>query len=575
VKDRWITDWEPSVRFPHYTRANSGEVLPEPASPLGWSYAWEHGICLGWRDGYVRVGAYDRAEFDPVHPDVCGSFGGYMYINLSTVRMQAVRSPVLTVEQLDMAFFGNHPDVPRYVPKDGDDRPDLVPGIERHMGWVMTADEWPELLADRDEIDRLRAARPDLTALDAATLLARAREIQPRLVYLFDQHTVTSSSSGIAPGVLFAIGEVIGDPSMAMRVLAALGDVDSAEPSYALWDLSRRIGRSGELTAAFDQGVDGLLGRLEAADTQEARAFVESWREFIARFGARGPNEWDMRSDTWETRPEIALAALDRVRFQRDDESPRARSREHARDREKLTAEVRDRLADQPELLAQFEAALHAANMMAWRERTKTNIVKALHEARMVFRELGRREAQSRHLIEPGHIFMLLDDELEAFIADPGLFRDELAARAADYLELFELEPPFIIADGAVRPLGEWPRRGSAPPLVASSGTVLHGVPGGPGSASGRARVVLDPSDPGALGPGDILVAPLTDPAWTPLFMAAGGVVVDVGGQISHAIIVCRELGLPCAVSVTDATRRLPDGAMITVDGDTGTVTVH
>ena len=86
--------------------------------------------------------------------------------------------------------------------------------------------------------------------------------------------------------------------------------------------------------------------------------------------------------------------------------------------------------------------------------------------------------------------------------------------------------------------------------------------------------MIVDPSDPGALGPGDILVAPLTDPAWTPLFMAAGGVVVNVGGQISHAIIVSRELGLPCVVSVTDATEKIPDGALIEVNGDTGQVTI-
>lgn len=105
-------------------------------------------------------------------------------------------------------------------------------------------------------------------------------------------------------------------------------------------------------------------------------------------------------------------------------------------------------------------------------------------------------------------------------------------------------------------------------------GDVLTGVAGCPGIVRGIARVILDPADPFALEPGDIMVAPLTDPAWTPLFMAAGGVVVNVGGQISHAIIVSRELGLPCVVSVTDATDRIPDGALIEVDGDVGRITV-
>jgi pyruvate,water dikinase len=76
------------------------------------------------------------------------------------------------------------------------------------------------------------------------------------------------------------------------------------------------------------------------------------------------------------------------------------------------------------------------------------------------------------------------------------------------------------------------------------------------------------------LEPGEILVAPLTDPAWTPLFVPAAAVVVDVGAQVSHAIIVSRELGIPCVVSVTGASQRIPDGTMVVVDGDSGTVTI-
>ena len=103
---------------------------------------------------------------------------------------------------------------------------------------------------------------------------------------------------------------------------------------------------------------------------------------------------------------------------------------------------------------------------------------------------------------------------------------------------------------------------------------MLTGISGCPGVATGRARVILDPFKGGDLEPGDVLVAPITDPSWTPLFVPAAGVVVDVGAQLSHAIIVSRELGIPCVVSVTDATRRIQDGDLIRVDGTNGTVTV-
>ena len=105
--------------------------------------------------------------------------------------------------------------------------------------------------------------------------------------------------------------------------------------------------------------------------------------------------------------------------------------------------------------------------------------------------------------------------------------------------------------------------------------TVLTGQGVCAGVARGTVRIVRDPADPRSLEPGDILVAPITDPAWTPLFLAVAGVVVEVGAQQSHAAIVARELGIPAVVGVADATTRLIDGQTIEVDGSTGIVTVQ
>ena len=576
MDDRWITDWTPSERWPHYTRANAGEVLATPASPLGQTYSWDNGMVLGWRDGYVRQGLYAEGEMSDVRPEPCGFFGGYFFINLANVRMQGVRNPAVTVEQLDMAFFGDHPDVPPYVPHPDDDRPDLEPAIMEHMGWVMTTTEWPEIDEWKERTIALRAERPDLTSLTPQELVARARALQPLHQAGFEVHCVASSSSGIAPGILFAVGEAIGDPTIPMQLIAGLGGVDSAEPSFVLWDLSRIVRGSAALTEAFDAGVDGLLGRLGASDDPTVAAFLVEWDDFLVRFGSRAPNEWEISADAWETRPELALALLDRIRLQDDDESPTNRQSAQASERERLTADVRSKLADlgNDELSGQFEAALVAGNMMAFRERTKTNLVRVVHEARVTFLELGRRAAAAGQIEDPSHVFMLLDDELEAFADDPGSFAETLASRAVDYEFLWTVEPPFFITDGDVPPIPEWTPRGAETIEAVTTGEVIQGVAGCPGVVRGTARVILDPADPRDLEPGEILVAPLTDPAWTPLFMAAGGVVVDVGGQISHAIIVSRELGLPCVVSATDATKRIPDGAQIEVNGDTGQVTI-
>jgi rifampicin phosphotransferase len=579
VNDRWITDWPPSVRWPHYTRANAGEVLPTPASPLGQQFSWDHGMCLGWRDGYVRGGCTTLDEYTDSPPAACGFFGGYFYINLANVRMQGARNPALTVAQLDLAFFGEHPDVPPYVADPRDDRPELAPYIMERMGWVMTATTWPEIDDEKVQTKALRANRPDLSTLTDAELLARARSTQPMLTKLFESHAVSSGSSGIAPGILGAIGEAIGDPNIAMTLLAGIGDVDSAEPSYALWDLSRQVRASSELTEIFDAGVAGVLARLydaAAAGSRDAEVFLEAGRSFLAEYGSRGPNEWEMSAETWETNPEIALAALDRIRHQSNEESPKQRNGKRAEERESLTAEVRAKVAalGSEELTGTLEAGLVAGHQMGFRERTKTNIVRVVHEGRMVFRELGRRHAEAGDIADATHIFMLLDEELDSFIVNPASFRQTLADRAVDWAHLWTLEPPFFIKDGKVPPLSQWAKRGASHAVKAVVGDVLTGVAGCPGIVRGIARVILDPTDPFALEPGDIMVAPLTDPAWTPLFMAAGGVVVNVGGQISHAIIVSRELGLPCVVSVTDATDRIPDGALIEVDGNTGRITI-
>ena len=131
------------------------------------------------------------------------------------------------------------------------------------------------------------------------------------------------------------------------------------------------------------------------------------------------------------------------------------------------------------------------------------------------------------------------------------------------------------MVNGRVPALSEMTRRTEKGLAKATSGTVLKGAAGSGGTATGRARVVLDPGDPEGLEPGDVLVAPQTDPSWVPLFVPAAAVVVNVGAMGSHAMIVSRELGIPCVASVADATHLIPDGAMVTVDGATGTVTVH
>ena len=95
-----------------------------------------------------------------------------------------------------------------------------------------------------------------------------------------------------------------------------------------------------------------------------------------------------------------------------------------------------------------------------------------------------------------------------------------------------------------------------------------------PGAATGRARVILDPAD-AHVEPGEILVAPTTDPGWTPLFMTAAGLVTETGSPMAHGPTVAREYGIPAVICVRDATQLLTTGQLITLDGASGTVAVN
>lgn len=545
--DRWITDWAPSERFPLYTRANAGEIAPKPMSPIGWDLVWGGGVSKGWADGSVRFGNFAREETDPDQPDYIGCMGGYVYLNASLIRLQGFRTPGMTVEMMDVAFLGSHPDVPPFVERPGDAAPEREPLIEATMGSFMAATEVPaELAEDRDMILRVRDERPDLATATPAELVARARAMTAVVRELFEPYYLFGTASAIGPGILTELCAPV-DPSLAGRLISGLGDIDSAPPAQAMWEMSR-----------LDQDSPEFVAALEA---------------FQRDHGARGPGEWDPANPSWEIDATPILVAVDAMRSATEDLSPAARHERAVADRAAAEAEARAAFEGNEEAIGTLELGLRLVDIfVTCRERTKLSEMMAVHEVRLPMYELGRRMADQGVIAEARDIFLLLDAELDDFVADPASFTERLAQRKVDFLALADLQEPFII-EGTPAPLSEWPSRATSNDPV-HVGDVLEGAAGSPGVVTGRARVVLDPLDSNGLETGEILVAPVTDPSWTPLFIPAAGVVVDVGAPLSHAVIVSREFGIPCACSVTGAAQRIPDGALITVDGNAGTVTI-
>lgn len=576
--DRWIVDSRPSSRYPIYTRANVGEVFPDPVTPLSATIGITPSAEPGWRDAWDRFGVVEPDEYDPDNNEIIGVFGGYCYLNVSLSRLVGVRTPGLTPEMIDATFFGTQPGVPPYQPQPTDERPDLTERIGGTLQWILTTPALADLSAEQAAMEALRAARPNLGDLSDAELVARLRELMgAHFRRLFGEHIFITYCATVPTGILQQAAVAAGDPTMAMKLIAGVGDVESAQPSMRMWDLGRAAAASPTLSAAFDAGAAGLAGRIEslvAAGDDSAKQFTAAFEAFLYEHGCRGPNEWEMRSPTWETDPALALAAIDRMRLSPEEAAPGAHQAERARERAALGAALLEALAADPEAQAQVGAALHAATVfLAGRERSKTNAIRLVHECRVAMAELGRRMTERGVFEDPGTYAMLRDDELDAFLADPESMASELRQREAAYRQLATLEPPFVF-EGAPPPPASWPQRDARPVTQARPGEVLDGLPGCPGKARGVARVIASSHDPGALAPGDVLVAEITDPSWTPLFVPSAAVVVNVGAPLSHAIIVSRELGIPCVVSVTDATRRIPDGAVVEVDGDLGTVTV-
>ncbi len=579
----WFADLPASEKFPIYTRANAGEVMPDPVSPLTATLAMLTAGEAGWRDAYVLTGTCEHHEFESDRPNTTGYFGGYFFLNMSLTRLFGARCPGMTPEMVDQQYFGTMEGIPAYVAEPWHENPQATTRLGEFLAWSFTQDDLPELRADAVRVHAIVDKRPNFAMLSNRELLARARSLVGEFRQLFQQHISISSATGLGIGTVAGVTQAIGRPELLMALISAAGDVDSAAPSWEIWEMSRLVRSSAELTELFRRERNDLFaGLTSAADRglEPASELLGRLSEFNKTFGSRGPNEWELRSLTWEIRPNLVLVAVDRMSLMADAGSPQLHTEKLKAEREAATAEVTSMLEGNDEAMGQFLAGLRAALLYsAGRERSKTNNILIVHEQRVAIREIGRRMVDAGHLDNVDQIFMLQDkppfSEFEQFLLDPSAFTQILRERERDYLELFDYEPPFVVV-GSPPPLSTWRRRSAAPDIEkAKSGAILTGIPGCPGLATGIARVVLDPSDPFALEPGDILVAPFTDPAWTPLFVPAAAVVVDVGAQITHAVIVSRELGIPCVVSVTGATKTIPDGATITVDGTNGTVTIH
>ncbi|MDF2630550.1 MAG: pyruvate phosphate dikinase PEP/pyruvate-binding [Symbiobacteriaceae bacterium] len=363
--------------------------------------------------------------------------------------------------------------------------------------------------------------------------------------------------------------------AMVLGLLAGSGRVSSAEHGYRLYDLARAAAQEPlAVTYLTGKPIDPQGWR----DLPEASPFRRGMAEFLDEFGHRAVYEGELANPRWREDPTYLLGQIRDLALAGKFAPPRASA---AAARKAVEAEV-SRLPFWVRPLVRWMAK-QGQGGAAQREGSKSALGSIAEPARMVFLEAGRRMAAAGVLDEAQQVFRLSAVEVEMFLRGEwdGVGARTLAAdRAARDQAWRAAEPPdAFILDHEGRP-AELPAAMAAPAPAAACAPapgargVLTGIGVAAGRATGPARVIRHPSEGHLLQDGEVLVAPSTDPGWTPLFLRASAVVMEVGGYLSHGAIVAREYGIPAVVNLPGLLGAIRYGQRLIVDGDAGTLTL-
>jgi pyruvate,water dikinase len=303
--------------------------------------------------------------------------------------------------------------------------------------------------------------------------------------------------------------------------------------------------------------------------TPEALPFLTALERFLSVYGHR-EIRMDVIYPTWGEDPAPVLGFVRSYLDADAEHSPHHQQARLVKDREEQTRTVLARV--EQDLLGRllFSPILrwvlkHTQANTRERDTVHFELTRLFPPFRRLLLELGHRWSERDLLRQSDDIFYLTLDEMGEVAVSPRVMIETAQTRRAEFEANRSRPWPDIIRGGQeiyVRETG---------PVEAVDGQ-LSGVAGSPGLVTGLARVIRGPEEFGNLQKNDILVAPLTNPVWTPLFAIASGVITEVGGILSHGAIVAREYGIPAVMSVPGATVQVSDGQKITIDGNRGLV---
>jgi pyruvate,water dikinase len=359
------------------------------------------------------------------------------------------------------------------------------------------------------------------------------------------------------------------DGTLYNRLVAGL-HTKTGEENIAVWHLSRSIRASARLTELVaNKTGDEVLDALDLDD--DGQRFRTELDAFIAKYGHRGGAERDAYHPRWRHQPGLVFQSIRSMLGLDDHESPEHQEAHLRSQMIASRADCAERLHREP--LGAIQAPFFdwlvgvVQDYFYYRDFERFYNDKTMSRSRELYQAIARRFISKGLLTNADDIFFLGRQEMRA--ADRGdLEARQIELRTRSRRRVYEKysrqEPPKYIrgwhtfdddqleADGNLRGIG------------ASSGVI-----------TGRARVCRELSEIAKLQRGDILVTVATDPGWTTVFSFIGGVVVETGGVVAHAVMISREYGLPCVANLARACDLIPDGATITIDGAAGLVRIH
>ena len=435
---------------------------------------------------------------------------------------------------------------------------------------VATALARPDATLER--VERIGTELPGRLTPPATASAEERLDFVERVLYTDSIPLLPKTMPAVAAGfgMLMLADRLLGEgagPGELQAVLRGLPHNITTEMDLCLWRLAHAI-RTNHAAAEMILSESGpeLCRRFQ--DRALPEPAQSGMTEFLSKYGHRAVAEIDIGMPRWSDDPTHIFGVLaNYLRLDNPNMAPDVLFARGAAESEATIEVLVARARGRGRLRARLvRFALNRARQLAGlREIPKYYLVIVLAAMRRELARIGAELAGEGRIDSAEDVFFLDFREVRAAIGGADM-RGQVAERRQAYeVELRRRHVPrVLLSDGTEPEAAMRPRAGAAG---------LAGTPASPGTVTGNARVILDPV--GAhIEPGEILVAPSTDPGWTPLFLTAGGLVMEMGGANSHGAVVAREYGIPAVVGVADATRRIATGQKIVVDGASGTISL-